>query len=53
MAEEKSRLTRKELLKNSREAGRTPVERDSLYDVVPELEGQEKTFIPLPMLQPA
>jgi aminodeoxyfutalosine synthase len=36
IGEKKQVLTRRELLENIREAGRTPVERDSLYDVVPE-----------------
>ena len=53
LGEKKQVLTRKELLKNIREAGRTPVERDSLYDAVPEREELERKLIPLPVLQPA
>jgi aminodeoxyfutalosine synthase len=51
LGEKKQVLTRKELLKNIREAGRVPVERDSLYDVVPEREETDGRFIPLAALQ--
>lgn len=46
-------LTRKQLIKNIVEAGRTPVERDSLYnEVVPKgPPEQEKVFVPLRVLQ--
>ncbi len=51
LGEKKQVLTRKELLKLIREAGRTPVERDSLYNDVPESPEPARTFIPLPVMQ--
>jgi len=38
LGEKKQVLTRRELIKNIRESGHTPVERDSLYNIVPEKE---------------
>jgi aminodeoxyfutalosine synthase len=52
LGEKKQVLTRKELLKNIREAARVPMERDSLYGVVPESDEPERKFMPLPALQP-
>jgi aminodeoxyfutalosine synthase len=52
LGEKQQVLTRRELLKNIREAGRTPVERDSLYAVVPDSPEpeRERRLIPLPVL---
>ena len=50
LGEKQQVLTRKELLKNIREAGRTPVERDSLYHEVESAPERERTYIPLPVL---
>jgi aminodeoxyfutalosine synthase len=44
-------LTRRQLLKNITEAGRTPVERDSLYNEVQSEPVKERLHIPLPVLQ--
>jgi aminodeoxyfutalosine synthase len=46
-------LTRRQLLKNIREAGRNPVERDSLYNDVVSEEPAERngTYIPIPVNQ--
>lgn len=44
-------LTRKQLIKNILEAGRTPVERDSHYNEVVSTQEKERIFIPLPVLQ--
>jgi aminodeoxyfutalosine synthase len=44
-------LTRRQLLKNITEAGRTPVERDSLYNEVQSEPVKERLRIPLPVLQ--
>jgi aminodeoxyfutalosine synthase len=47
-------LTRKQMIKMIEEAGRVPIERDSLYREVPpqseEAEHREHTFIPLPVM---
>ncbi|HLJ53713.1 MAG TPA: CofH family radical SAM protein [Chthonomonadaceae bacterium] len=44
-------LTRKQMVKMIEEAGRVPVERDSLYrEVTPEPAERERTFIPIPVL---
>jgi aminodeoxyfutalosine synthase len=53
LGEKKQVLTRKELLKNIREAGRTPLERDSLYGIVPERDEPERRLTQLPVVQPA
>jgi aminodeoxyfutalosine synthase len=52
LGEKKQVLTRRELLKNIHEAGRTPMERDSLYGIVPPLEEPERVsrMIALPVL---
>lgn len=47
LGEKKQVLTRKQLIKNIREAGRTPVERDSLYNEVRTAPERENRFIPL------
>lgn len=53
LGEKKQVLTRRQLLKNIREAGRTPVERDSLYNDVVSEEPTERNsaYIPIPVLQ--
>jgi aminodeoxyfutalosine synthase len=52
LGEKKQVLTRRELLKNIHEAGRTPMERDSLYGIVPPREESERAprMISLPVL---
>ena len=50
LGEKQQVLTRRELLMNITEAGRTPVERDSLYREVDFIPQKERTFIPLPVL---
>ena len=50
LGEKQQVLTRKELLRNIEEAGRTPVERDSLYGIVESGQEGERSFIPLPIL---
>jgi aminodeoxyfutalosine synthase len=52
LGEKKQVLTRKELLKNIREAGRVPVERDSLYGIVQDREEAKRREIPFRVLQP-
>jgi len=53
LGEKQQVLTRKHLLKNIREAGRVPIERDSLYNEVVFEEPQERNplRIPIPVLQ--
>ena len=50
LGEKQQVLTRKQLLSNIREAGRKPVERDSLYNEVVSAPERERTFIPLPVV---
>lgn len=53
LGEKKQVLTRRQLLKNIEEAGRTPYERDSLYQIVPTTEEppHEARLIPLEVRQ--
>lgn len=47
LGEKRQVLTRRQLLKNIEEAGRTPVERDSLYGEVPPKPEREPALLPL------
>ena len=50
LGEKQQVLTRRELLKNIEECGRTPVERDSLYNEIESLPIRERMTIPLRVL---
>ncbi len=50
LGEKKQVLTRKELIRNITEAGRTPIERDSLYNEIRSAPEHDRIYIPLRML---
>jgi len=51
LGEKTQALTRRQLIQYIEEAGRVPVERDSLYNEVASAPEKERLFVPLPVLQ--